>query len=229
MDSKVCHLEPDRDEAFRSQVRVFQHSVVGFYDKNFEGIYKRVPHTESLSFLVLGFESPPILLIFGRNHALMPVTIQVAWVENCLFQHVHFSLREIGPLLNLTWYDNKHAISALLRCFWKVSFEQVNEVDTYEAQYIYMYQAQDIPHQIAGTSSYWKAQLYTVKKLWKPTQPLIGFPHSAQDSTPLKQRWGVVEGDDHVRCDDEPWKPPQSGSLDVMLSYWCEEVTFCIR
>ena len=102
MDSKVCHLEPDRDEAFRSQVRVFQHSVVGFYDKNFEGIYKRVPHTESLSFLVLGFESPPILLIFGRNHALMPVTIQVAWVENCLFQHVHFSLRVIGPLLNLT-------------------------------------------------------------------------------------------------------------------------------
>lgn len=62
----------------------------------------RVPHTESLSFFALGSESPPIVLIFGRNHALMPVTIQVAWVENCLFQHVHFSLRMIGTLLNLT-------------------------------------------------------------------------------------------------------------------------------
>lgn len=63
----------------------------------------RVPHTESLSFFVLGSESSPILLIFGRNHALMPVTIQVAWVENCLFQHVHFSLRVIGysPKSNL--------------------------------------------------------------------------------------------------------------------------------
>lgn len=42
------------------------------------------------------------MLIFGRNHALMPVTIQVAWVEDSLFQHVHFSLRVIGTLLNLT-------------------------------------------------------------------------------------------------------------------------------
>lgn len=33
-------------------------------------------------------------------------------------------------------------------------------------------------------------------------------------------------GGDHVICDDELWKPPQSGSLNVMLSYWREEVTF---
>lgn len=37
MDSKVCHLETDRDEAFRSRVRVFQHCVVGLYDKNLWG------------------------------------------------------------------------------------------------------------------------------------------------------------------------------------------------
>lgn len=67
-----------------------------------EGNYLRVSRTESLSFFVLGSESPPTVLVFGRNHVLMPVTIQVAWVENCLFQHVHFSLRVIGTLLNLT-------------------------------------------------------------------------------------------------------------------------------
>lgn len=58
----------------------------------------RVSHTESLSFFVLGSKSPPIVLVFGRNHALMPVTIQVAWAENfCSSMSI-----SIGTLLNLT-------------------------------------------------------------------------------------------------------------------------------
>lgn len=84
-------------------------------------------HTESLSFFVLGSKSPPIVLIFGRNHALMPVTIQVACVEDSLFQHVHFSLRVIGTLLNLTWLRQPVSYKCSSGLFVKASFEPVNE------------------------------------------------------------------------------------------------------
>ena len=74
----------------------------------------RVSHTESLSFFVLGSESPPIVLVFGGNHALMPVTIQVAWVENYLFQHVHFD--RYSPKSNFITITSMLHIRAPVRC-----------------------------------------------------------------------------------------------------------------
>lgn len=142
------------------------------------------------------------MLVFGRNHALMPVTIQVAWVENCLFQHVHFSMRVIGTLINLTWLRWQQA------CYIYVLPWGVSESKFRTGEWG---RCVDIRHQIAGTSKYWNAQVYSgqrrsyehLHRRWWDfrTNLLLKVSHSAQysltNNDSRKQRWGVV-GDDHV-------------------------------